>query len=289
MSETITAWICPETLEGTIHLRDPNSAGTPEIDHANATVTVVIRPHVPPPGCQSDALGSVTVRLHPDPAPAVCRQPCGYAIEGDDDLIYWYWPEREDLVGAFEYYPEIVWHHPDHCHWHATRVRLRGPARCEPDGSLLAVAVPAGGGPIAERKSAPVPTETVQSQNTVVPGMRLDLVWDFHDGRRLTRLSVDAAFWCTACFTGGVIAAINGGYDTPELTYTVTIEGRAIICRPAAWVRWEVGDWVFVTIPSAICADRTRDWGECKGACLDGDDPPAVPIILPLSIGMDGA
>jgi len=118
-------------------------------------------------------------------------------------------------------------------------------------------------------------------QNLIPPGAQLELSYEYWNYENRWQVPADIAYWCTCCFTGGVIRSISGAPGSQDVTYTVEIMGQERLCRPSDYIAYGVGDWVFVGRLSSECSDHTRL--ACKKAC-ESDHTDGL-MIIPLEIG----
>ena len=110
-----------------------------------------------------------------------------------------------------------------------------------------------GNGPIPESHDDFVtpkgPFEFPFTQNSIVPGEKACARWEFKDGDAIIHTVNNkelGVYWKTLNLTGGFIKEKVGDYDTKDLIFNVEIEGVLENCRPSDYVKWEVGDYVFV-------------------------------------------
>jgi hypothetical protein len=266
------------------------------VDSENWEIRVPVLPKFPGPLAPLPGRNLLRVPVKPKSGTLPCDAQCGYPPIVDDtsDWITWQWSRQPGEGGntPWKMNPEITVKHPDHCQWAATWVMLYGPARLGAQGGIHQVTTPDGGGDIPEDFEDVHPggyeASTDVTQNSIVPGMKVANVIDYFNGKNTVKVAADETYWCTACFNGGTVTAVNGSYGDPAITYDVSIEGRTIECTPSDFVEWEVGDWVFVLIPGNNCADKDRNPSECRSANI-GTGAVSTAIIIPMKIGVDGA
>lgn len=260
MTERVTAYVCNKEC-GNISIT-PYDADINAITRTSTKVTASIQPSPIPAGC-AIGTGKITAPIHETGQSKYCN-----LIE--DDMLIWY----RGATGYTLYdYITVIITHPDHCHWIKSEIWLNiveiGP---RPMGAELYAysEINTGGQDCPDDKSDVFGgggTSFFQvSQNLIVPGDLLTLYWRMNDGENEELIQAGTEWWCTCCFTGGEVTEIVGDYGDEDIQYLVTIQLVERTCLPSDFTEYEIGDWVFVHIPSSSCADRSRT-APCKQAC----------------------
>lgn len=189
----------------------------------------------------------------------------------DEDWLWWERETYEHRDGSLyiHTYPVIYMMRPDHCQFAGEFLRkcLKLLYHCELHHYSIINTVRPG----------MIFTLSV-TQNTIVPGMKLELEHVFSNGKVTDRFQVDEDWWCTSCITGGEVTAVNGGCDSKSITYQVYIQGHDVTCVSSDFVCYEIGDWVFVYRPSSPCEDEESVDFKAAGELN------SINIILPLDI-----
>jgi len=266
-----TAELCPK----------PVSCVTTDGRGSAALVSVtggkVVVPLRPETGCAGQAvtvetpLRPVGVEYCPEERVVRYEEACFYPnarphpVTGDED---------ERLLG----YLQVKTKHPDHCHWASTIIGVEDLASLTTDH--FATIMPGPGGAGRGRI-----TETSMHDIRVVPGERIQAEWHFWDGSHTRKLAAGATWFCVCCLTGGLVEAVLGEYDDPDVRYRVRCMGQSVACRPSDFRHYAPGDWVFLLLDSSKCSNCRRT-KRCDAGCqkdkptLDGKDL----VILPLQI-----
>lgn len=195
------------------------------------------------------------------------------------DAITWerkpkQWDTEGDVI-AIDAYPTLTVDTDDCCQWQAFIIRMFG------------VDQPSGGSIYWEFRPSVLPVdEKTQSrmigQNVIPPGGMLELSYEFWDGINRWQPAADLTYWCTCCFTGGFIQSISGQPGSQDVTYTVQVNGQDKLCRPSDYLKYSVGQWVFVGRLSSKCSDHSRL--ACKKAC-DTEEHTDSMMIIPIEVG----
>lgn len=72
----------------------------------------------------------------------------------------------------------------------------------------------------------------------VTPGMRMDLVYEFYNGKQTEQVTVDSVFFGTCCLSGGTVRAIIGDYGSVDISYVVEMQN--IETKPTLKEREEI-------------------------------------------------
>lgn len=271
MTVDLTAYICCTKAGGIEVEPPPDSGAITGISVSDTEIEAKIVPNDLPPGCDTGLNGKITAYMHTTGGYIWTCQNSGDGYLGIQYPV--------DLL--FDY-PEIMAKNHEHCQWIETQIAADGPERCNhlPWGCLWVYThVNSGPGTIPEDKDDVFPNgggeNTHQvTDNFFVPGMRIRLEHLFYNYYDVFQITTTYDYYQTPMMTGGQIVVINGQYGDKDITYDVSIpptgstkgEQREVItCRPSDWIKWALGDWVFV---------------------LRGGNPP---IIVPFKIGEDGA
>jgi hypothetical protein len=279
MAEELTAYICGEgegssiVIESVADRSDVTTIGAGSIE-------TKIRPNILSEGCYDPVNARVIARLKPDPLPGECNPICGYIENAPTDMVYWEYPEDDD-------FPTLHYWNSDHCQWIQTLVVSHGPEENEPAGDLI-VQVDVGGAPgsIQDDKDdvfsgGGIGSSTID-ENSIVPGMLIEIDYRFTDGENLVGLQADVCKWQTPTYAGGVVKAVSGAYDSESTTYTVQVFGANVSgIKSTDWVEWAVGDWVFICL-------QDKD-GEEIDPTGEGWSDPGSACILPMEVGNYGA
>jgi hypothetical protein len=264
MTTQLTVWICPETLERSLYfdslddLRD--GIEVVEDFFGPDRVEMDIMPESLPSDCPAVRHGRFVLTLDPDPRPMVCEPFCHYYANEPESMISIYW-------GEFESWIIIEFRNPDHCQWILSQLIAYGPLECQGPGDcpLVLVEVDAPG-EIPENKadahSGGGTTIYQVTQNQIVPGMKIQLTHFFYNGSNTERYDPDFIYYVSPCLTGGLITAVNGDYDDPNISFTVEVLGRTVTAYPSDFVTYEVGDWVYMVKTPGVtetCRDTARD------------------------------
>lgn len=109
--------------------------------------------------------------------------------------------------------------------------------------------------------------DTKIEENRPVPGSKLIVKHRFVDS-----MSCEPRFtwYGTGCLTGGRIVSVNKAYGKLDITYNVSVQGIILPkVQPTDFVRWYIGDWVFLCHDS--CEDACdKKKGECRTAFTQG-------------------
>lgn len=275
--EKITAYLCSKTAEAIGY--EPFNGDIGSVAISAGKVIAQLWPEVSTPGCRGSA-GKIKTKLLKTGGTKYCQE------EGS---LTW---TREDIPYAgepvgLESYITIKVGNSGHCHWVQSVIKAYGA-----DGSIFGrlfglVDVGSGGQDCPDNKSDVFSgggqSSFLMTQNQIVPGETIELMWVFWDGQHTEEISVAAEAFCTCCFTGGKIISVNGEYGDVDITYTVDIQGKHTTCVSSDFVEYGVGDWVFVLNPNSTCAETDR-LTACKNGCQDVSNG----MILPLRIGSYG-
>lgn len=103
----------------------------------------------------------------------------------------------------------------------------------------------------------------VRDNGILVPGMAVSATHVFRNGSKSYSSICGRKYYRTCSITGGVITAVVGEYDTPDIRYRVLCQSMTITCPPSDFVRWAVGDYVFLVVGPGECA-LACDLGEAS-------------------------
>ena len=277
--ERITTYLC-DKLCGTVDY-EAFSGNIDAIEFTDELVKTSLWPEVSIPGCQTAAGKIIAQLLNVNNNRYVCP---------NGNLLTW---EREEIVYegepvGLEDYITITIENFSHCHWIQSLIKAHG-ADDSVFGRIFGwVDVGSGGQDCPEDKddvfSGGGKSRFLMTQNQIVPGELIELRWIFWDGQHTEDVPVDSKWLCTCCFTGGRVISVNGDYGDVDVTYTVEIQDVHMSCVPSDFVEYEVGDWVFVFVPSSTCSECGR-----KTACKGGCNASSGCVILPMKVGDYGA
>jgi hypothetical protein len=136
--------------------------------------------------------------------------------------------------------------------------------------------------------------EHQQIQNQIVPGEDVQLIAYLYpsSGLELEQRWMGHVWWGTTYLSGGSVTAVNGGYGSEDITYSVNIMGKVCDVVPSDFIEYAVGDWVFVTNLSVVGSncewvkDEQDNWINETGIPEDTVDGW---IILPFKVSDYGA
>jgi len=143
--------------------------------------------------------------------------------------------------------------------WEKTTVMVSGT-----DGRVFAQAIErtSGGGVIpilqADVITPAGPFTKELNNNSIVPGELLYPKWEFRDingVKHIANMTQSGKFFNTQYLTGGRIKSMVGNFDDFGLKFYVTVEGADLLCRPSDFIKWAIGDWVFLSNATALITD----------------------------------
>lgn len=262
MTIRITAYLCSIKAPG-IEFIPPEKGSS----ISGNRIIMYMEPEILPEDCEKDVLRIEASMIPEDPGHMFC-------LDRHQSEISWEYEE------AFSGYPIINIKHVEDCRWRSTHLKLIGPERCGLAGEDYIIFYPGDGGQIPENKDdvlhAPKESDKAVTQNTIVPGMKLQLVHNYDGVPGI--LDTEPIYWCTTCISGGTVELVEGEYGSTDISYKVNVCGETVTCLPTDFVEYAVGDWVFVI--------KQGEGGDARDTDCSSD---GTYFIAPLKVYEDGA